>query len=689
VTTPVRRSAGRARALVAGLVVVSALEACSNKDVGYPTYVPPPGDGGTAGTGGGLVGGLGGHIGVTGLGGAIGGVDAGTPSGTVSITIQSPTANAILSNNAAAPVSAKVIIANGTDIVDPSSVRVSLIQDGAVAPVSATPLVGPSGNLFTGKLSLAGLRSGDYTLTVTAKSSTNLSGSSSVKVKIDGGPVITVLSPVPGHHYKGSIIVQAVIDPGSYPPVSSIACSVAGTPLTLQPAGPPNQYRAVFDLSMPIALTGDQLFEMSANDANTKTDIKFMFNVDITGPEITMPVPAAGSITGNVIRLAANIDDAAGLDDSSLQVLIGDKTMPQFKLALALDTTGAYSVLFDTKLLTPCRLPLGSSLCIVRPTISFRAADALGNEATLAYEIALDNIPPVADLVPPPIRVSKLDDGLRCSFAFDPLGGDNNYSGDSPDDGCRVPQLFDLRARIEDSGNYGTGIKQIPIAGVDPEVTAVYILAETAQPLVVDQDGDGFCDVINPKLIPTTSPLTGAPRQVLKVRLKPVPPAGAGDFRADLTVPAGCEEGQDLNPPVDICKVEQPKVAISYAGGVPAIWSIEPIAPDDARYCFGSQFDTFANNVADSASATGGGWRCIAVATADMNGNLSTSAPIRVWVDYKYQDPANWCDMPPANAGAPPSCTGTYDKATDTLTAKACTSRKFSPGEICFNNDCF
>jgi hypothetical protein len=134
-------------------------------------------------------------------------------------------------------------------------------------------------------------------------------------------------------------------------------------------------------------------------------------------------------------------------------------------------------------------------------------------------------------------------------------------------------------------------------------------------------------------------------------------------------------------------------VAISYAGGVSAIWAIEPIAPDDPRYCFGSQLDTFANNVTDSNVSNAmkmPGWRCIAVATADLNGNASTSMPIRVWVDYPYQGAGGFCiDKPPAIAPPPPSCTGTYDRTTDTVSAKACTARKFAPGEICFENDCF
>jgi hypothetical protein len=681
---------------LAVLFAAMALGACGG-GVGksLPMYVPSDGSSPP-------ITGLGGQIGTDGGGtdassGAAGTilVDAGTPNGSVEIVIKSPAADSLLSTNSTADVAALVTIKGGTDVVDPSTVRASLTPAVGSVAVSTSPLVSTTTpDLYTGRLSLSGLATGDYTLTVTARSSTNALGTASVKVKLDGGPKITVISPVPGRHYKGSLIVQAVIDPGPYPPASAIASSIAGTPIALAATSAANVYRAAFDLTMPNALVDDQVFEISAKDGKgTTTTIKFTFNVDVVGPTIAMTQPVPGAIVGQVIRLSAMISDSAGVDASTAQVLIGDKANPQFKLPLSLDSTGAFSTLFDTKLLTQCKLPPSQSLCIVRPTISFRAADALGNESTISYEIAVDNIPPIADLVPPKIRASKIDEGLRCSFEFDPLSRDL-YSGDAPNDGCRVPQLFDFRARIQDDGNRAAGIKQVPIAEVDPNLTAGYVLVDTSQPLVVDIDGDGNCDTINPKLIPTTTPLTG-PRQVLKVRFKPVPPAGSADFRMDPALPnnLGCLPGKDTDPPLDICHVENPTAAISYSGGkLPAIWAAEPIAPDDPQYCFGSQLDTLANNVPDS-STTPAGWRCIAVATADKNGNLSTSMPIRVWVDYTYQGSYAFCDHPPSNAPPMPSCTGTYDKATDTVSAKACTARGFtlpagSPIEVCFNHNC-
>ena len=569
---------------------------------------------------------------------------------------------------------------------------------------------------YKGKLSLAGLKSGDYTIAVSARSTTGTIGTATVDVKIDGGPVISVLSPVPGGHYKTSLFVQLAADGGALGLMGTPEASIGGQPVMLAPAGPPNQFRAAFDLEKPLALTGDQLFVVTAtNSAGTRTEIRFVIVVDIVGPSVTKTLPVPGAIVGGVIKIAADIEDGAGLNDSSIQVLIGDKTNPIFRLALENEIgTKTYSILFDTKNLTVCKL--NTDPCIVRPTLSFRAADLLGNETTISYEIAVDNIPPIADLIPPDIYVSKLDAGLRCSHHFDPLDFDV-IAGDAPNDLCVVPQMFDLRARIEDDGNHAAGLKQVPISTVDPDKTAAYVLDTTvvngeAQPLVVDTDGDGYCDAVNPKLQPTTSPLQG-PRQVLKVRLKPVPPDGHGDYATPdstlpLTLPYSpfvCLPGRDLDPPEQICKSGlQPTIAISYAGGLPAIWSVEPIKPDNPLYCFGSQLDTKANNITPAISLTPahgpGGWKCIAIVTADMNGNSSTSQPIRVYLDdYAYGgadsfSTGSWCNQAvPNTAGPPPDCTGTYDKVSGVVSPKACKSRNFKvrpgdPPEVCYLGDC-
>ena len=252
-----------------------------------------------------------------------------------------------------------------------------------------------------------------------------------------------------------------------------------------------------------------------------------------------------------------------------------------------------------------------------------------------------------------------------------------------PNDGCMVPQVFDLRARIEDQGNDASGLKVTPIAGIDPDNTSVYILdRQRQQPLVVDTDGDGYCDTINPLLAPTSGPLTQS-AQVLKIRLGGVPPGGnrrlpratdTGRSVDPLPISGTCVQGKDPAPPKVLCQLdgfEQPTIAIGYSDNSPAIWSVEPI---DADRCLGNQLDTRANNIPD------GQWICMAVGTADLAGNHSVSTPMRVFVNYN--DAGGFCATPPAGTPAPPPCTGSYDPVSKTAAVGACQTLKFTGTEL-------
>jgi Bacterial Ig domain len=611
-----------------------------------------------------------------------------TPSGTVKVKIDMPVGGSIEPNTMSILVSATITV-DGADLIDLSSVSVSLVGHGAT--VSSGKLVNATGqpNEFAGQLSLAGVPRGGYAIVVSAASTKGASNQDTVDVVVDTGPQITVISPTADGHYKGTITVQFVTDTSE---VSVPQAWIGGFLLPVMSIpGAPGQYQATFDFtSLTPPLSGEQVFEVSASHPDgAKTDIKTTFVVDNVGPQITMTAPIAGAVVGGIITLSANIVDDAGVDLSSLRVVIGDQgSNPLFELPLSQDpkVAATYTALFDTRNLTGCKPLPDPSLCIVYPTLSFRAADKLGNATKVAYEIAVDNVGPIADLVPPQVRDRKIDgSSVRCSHLFDPLSPQPSYvsAGDMPDDLCRVPQVFDLRARVEDDGNHATGLKLVPISLVDPSATAVYVLDDISQPLVVDTDGDGNCDAINPLLVPTTAPLSGSSvHQVLKVRLSPVPPAGSADFTMDPTLPATapCAQGRDLGPPLPLCGFFQPTIAIGYTvGREPAIWAVDPVTP---AYCLGGQFDTRANNIGTN------GWKCIAVATADLNGNTSVSAPIRVWVDYNYDETRGPCAAPPVSTASAPPCTGIYNPSTNTVTGGACQARKFAPGELCLNGNC-
>jgi len=609
------------------------------------------------------------------------------PSGTVEIAIEAPATDLTFGAGTLIPIQARVTVQSGTDFIDTASVRAYITRDGGTTMPETGKLVPAGADLYTGRISLAAdLPNDTYTLWVTASTSGGATGKQSVNFTIDSGPTITITSPAEGGSYRTSLIVEVKVDSGPFDLMGPPTATVGPVNVMLTAIDdPPTIYRGEvkFDYDPnQQPLTGAQLLSVVATNVNGKrTEAQLVFIVDDQGPVISGTRPAPGEMVGGIVNIQATIQDNAGVLDASVIAVIGDETgTPLFELPLKPRGAGTYGVLFDTAKLTSCKPWPSTDLCIVFPTVSFRASDLVGNETVIGYDFFVDNIPPLADLDPPYVRDTKLDGVLRCSHAFNPLGVDK-YAGDMPNDGKVVPQVFDLRARIEDGGNRAAGLKRPPISLVDPNDTYVYILDDTSQALVVDSDGDGSCDAINPLLIPTTEPPTQN-NQVLKVRLAPVPAQGTSDFPPDGTVPANapCVSGLDPEPPEPLCGWDQPTIAITYAFGQPAIWSVEPI---NQLRCHGNQFDSLANNIGEQ-------WACIAVGTRDQAGNFSVSAPLRVYIDYDFGNGTtgySFGSSPPSSAGAPPGCRGTF--ANGAVTAgSSCTTRGYPSGEYCYRGDC-
>jgi hypothetical protein len=580
------------------------------------------------------------------------------------------------------------------DPIDPATVQFRLqATAGLREVVVGGVLLGPIlKDQFSSRLDLSRAATGEYLLTVNASTRSGRRGMDTKLIKVDAGPRITIISPRQNGAYKRGVAVQVLVDSSPFEPNGTVEGFVGNTRIPLTATGVTNLYEAEIKFQeFDPPLSGEQAFRASAKNANgTGDEAQVQFLVDEEGPTFLATEPAPGAVVGGVIRVRARMSDPAGVVGPVIAV-IGNKADVNFRMELKEEegaAPGTFSTFFDTTKLTRCKPAPDKSICIVLPNISFRVADQLANESETAYDFAVDNHPPVLELDPPLMRVRKLDRQNRanlCSWAFDPVG---NYQrpGDMPNDGCAVPQVFDLRARIEDDGNRAVGLKVVPIAGTDPRTTGLYILNKPTQPLVVDVDGDGVCDTINPKLIPTTTPAAG-PSDVLLVRLTPIPPKGGGDFSPDPSLPAllpgaapdatTCYRGgEPVTPP--LCGAQSIPIAIGYwnaLGPFPAIWAIEPITTRETL-CLGSQFDAHANRIEENA------WTCIAAAATDLNGNAGVSPPLRVWVDYDFQNVpgtgAGVCPMPP---GAP-NCTGTYVRQTDTVTSKPCTPRTFlGPGE--------
>jgi len=656
-----------ARRGLSAIALLFPLAACSSGGGSNYPPLPPPGA----------------------VGGA-GGTTTPTPDGMVTITFVAPMSGAMVTASTDLTVSVTVDD-SGTDFIDSSSVKMTLVAPSSTAVLSSGQLVASSsaGNAYSGTLSIGALSTGSYTLSVSAQSSGGIKATQSITLSIQGGPILIVNSPAEGQPYNDSLTIEILVAPGANPPTAVLA----GMPVTtLMKATTPNTmydvYRATVWFGPPPTppgaqpfptLTGEQLLDVKETDGMSTTEVQRTFIIDTSGPSITNTTPAAGQMTGGPVLVSAKVTDPSGVLDSSVIAIIGDADgNPVFNLQLEPEGSGVYSALFDTLNLTQCPPPPKTGPCISFPTISFRASDSIGNQSSLGYNFYVDNIPPLADLDPPQLRQLRIGpNGVECSFLFDPLSL-NTFRGDMPNDRCMVPQVFDLRARIDDQGNEPNGIKVVPVSGVDPDNTAIYILTDTTRPLIVDSDNDGNCDTINPLLIPTTGPLTQSD-QVLKLRLAGVKPAGVADFRPDPSIltanPAlECGEGSATMPPKVLCTVDglqQPTIAIAAADGEPGVWTLEPINP---ATCLGSQLDTRANNIPDNQ------WICIAVQSADLNGNKAVSRVMRVYVQYDEQ--GGFCAAPPSSAGPPPPCMGTYDPSSKEDAVGTCNTLTFDPSDL-------
>ncbi len=323
------------------------------------------------------------------------------------------------------------------DLIDTGSVKVVLTAKDNTAPVSSGQLVSAGGDVYSGTLSLGDLPSGSYTLIVSAKSSTGATGQDTVGLTVQGGPTLIVKSPVEGQPYSGSLTrSRSSSTRWRSPPTATLA----GMPVTLD--GPVSNARCTTSTPPPSPLvraaaepaarpfpplSGPQLLDVKESNGAASSEVQRTFVIDTTGPTIASTTPAPGQMTGGVVQISAPITDEAGVLDSSVVAVIGDDNdNPIFNLQLKPQGSGVYSILFDTLNLTQCKPPPATGLCVVFPTISFRATDSVGNETSVGYGFAVDNIPPLADLDPPPMRQMRHTafgyNARRCSIRSASIG---------------------------------------------------------------------------------------------------------------------------------------------------------------------------------------------------------------------------------------------------------------------------
>ncbi len=379
---------------------------------------------------------------------------------------------------------------------------------------------------------------------------------------------------------------------------------------------------------------------------------------DGQGPTIEVISPLAGTMVRGVVTLIVRVTDADGVDPDSVAASIGGVGT----ISMSAIAGGTWRGSYDTVALAG----------LVFPTIVVRAADVPGNESQLGFQVVLDNQGPLASLDPPRVREARRnsDGALECSLSFDPIGSD------APDDGETVAQLIELRARVQDIGNSGTTTSAVyvPNAGIDDASVQVYVLDDTLRPLIVDSDGDGVCDRVNPQIVPAVVPMTSTEAAV--VDLVPVASGGAAYFATSVAGDgytgsnAACVTGADVDPPPLLCLAAEPAIRVPESTFEHAAMVYVP-GPTSELACMGLAFDARASNIAD-------GWACAAIVSRDKVGNQRVSPVLRFCVDADGAgaECGAWGTI--AAPGLRPNCTGTYTIAGG-VTSTPCTPPQTFP----------
>jgi len=548
--------------------------------------------------------------------------------------------------------------------LDAGSVTVSVVQDAGDPSLfeRRMDLKDASANLWEARVALGGLAGGNLLIEVRASDTDDPPNSNIARLVIvhDDGPNIEFLSPSQDDQYFNSALVYSfriTYDEGTAP-TGTPACgvdevSVSGTAFSpTRTIDSPCTYEGTVDFAAdfdPDLIDNQYVLLVRATNGNlTEATALRTFHVDNTGPTITFHPDyiVDNAIIGGTVVIRVIATDPSGVVAGTVVAQVSGSATDTIPLLPA--AQDEYAAVYDTSELDSV---------IASPTISVTAEDLWGNRRTESIVVHIDNAPPVISLHPPSMRNLKVESGPDlCSWRFDPVGWD---SADDPDDlsfdfvpglldpitsepsgygpdWCQ-PQVFFLRARVEDSANQRPGQVIIYPSYVDPQTVELFAY-DGGMPLVVDLDGDGFCDNINPLLEPTPG---GLPGEAWHNTMNPIPVRGTEDFTSildsTLPIPGLCEGGTDADPPAPLCG-PSPMTAASFQGsqtGVPVIFTLG--VPSDGADCTGTQFDAVGNGF-------GSGWICLTVRARDAAGNVGISDPMRVYVDLSEN---NWCSPLP------------------------------------------
>jgi len=514
-------------------------------------------------------------------------------------------------------------------LVDDSSVRIQVRDD---AGTTTTPTVVNNGDgTYSASVDLGSFPNGTLSVDCEASDASPLALCSSANVTtfLDLGPSVVILSPPDDSVQSGGMDIEFTVaaDPVSdsdtlaAPDLARGSLVVAGAQIgnVIEEDG---VFIGTVDFDDPALyqtpLNGEYEFSVSVPNARDVTRrVTRSFTVDAGGPTIDIIEPELASIIAGATNVVAEITDPSGVDDTTVRFRIDAQEFSMTQVGATSSFTGS----FDAN-----QYPES----IGQITINVTAADLSGNDRTQSVSVQLDSRPPIIDMDPPTVR-EAVEDGMAqlCSVAFDPVGGE------AANDATVLGPVPSFRARIEDRTN-----RVSAISGVNDNDVQVYILDDETQALLIDTDGNGICDSINPNFLPN-NPLGNQPAVVID--MTPVDQSGTAfspPLPAAESLPYPYDgfpfcyggdnnngTGADTDPPDEVCIATTLTRVIpdntDPNGSRPAIYGRSPLT---SLRCIGDRFDF-------PGAGINPGFACVAARATDNGGNESVSSPLRVCLD--------------------------------------------------------
>jgi hypothetical protein len=413
------------------------------------------------------------------------------------------------------------------------------------------------------------------------------------------------------------------------------------------------------------------------------------FVIDDTPPLVEIITPEPGALVGGIITVEASVEDPAGIDETSVRAIFSNgptsgPTVAEFDLFPV--GGGVFRGTYDSREIRTYVEAMFPGTTLVFPTLTVRARDSVGNEGQVGEIVVMDYTPPLASLDPPRLREAaedRLHGGIECTAEFDPLGDD------ATNDGQSVAQISEYRARIEDRANTALSTSDVVFyrAGVNGATAEIVFLDNTTEvagengdALLVDTNGDGVCDDVNPLL---REPYASSPNAILGVNLEGITPTG--EQYKDALEPHPypgypiCDPPEEIAiPPVRLCPPTglQRVIEGPFGGSEQVIFTIGPTTD---LSCVGFPIDLTTNGFTD-------GWFCAAVRVEDNLGNVGISQPIRVCLDHDGNGAEGCPGMPSYPSSADEqgyTCVDPLDPATCSDTDPAPIIPTQNPGIDC------